>query len=75
MRDKAAGLRGILAGAGAEPTSPSTDPWDFRPVDLEREDSPIARLAEQIADKIKDWLTRGARSARPRRCRSGRATS
>jgi len=37
---------------------PDPDPWDLRPVDLEREDSPIARLADQIADKIKGWLDR-----------------
>ena len=41
------------------------DPWNLRPVDLERSDSPIVRLAEQIADKIKDWLDR--RIALPRR--------
>ena len=38
--------------------APDPDPWDLRPVDLERADSPIVRLAEQIADKIKDWLAR-----------------
>jgi ATP-dependent helicase/nuclease subunit A len=38
--------------------APDPDPWDLRPVDLERSDSPIVRLAEQIADKIKDWLER-----------------
>lgn len=38
--------------------APDPDPWDLRPVDLERSDSPIVRLAEQIADKIKDWLNR-----------------
>ena len=38
--------------------APDADPWDLRPVDLERSDSPIVRLAEQIADKIKDWLAR-----------------
>ncbi|MGC9954671.1 MAG: double-strand break repair helicase AddA [Rhizomicrobium sp.] len=38
--------------------APDPDPWDLRPVDLERSDSPIVRLAEQIADKIKDWLDR-----------------
>jgi len=38
--------------------APDPDPWDLRPVDLERADSPIVRLAEQIAGKIADWLVR-----------------
>ena len=38
--------------------APDPDPWNLRPVDLERADSPIVRLAGQIADKIKDWLVR-----------------
>jgi len=38
--------------------APKPDPWDLRPVDLERADSPISRLADQIADKIKFWLDR-----------------
>ncbi|MBU6298260.1 MAG: double-strand break repair helicase AddA [Alphaproteobacteria bacterium] len=33
-----------------------SDPWDLRPVDLERDDSPLVKLADQIADQIKDWL-------------------
>ncbi|MDE1939488.1 MAG: double-strand break repair helicase AddA [Alphaproteobacteria bacterium] len=37
---------------------PDADPWDLRPVDLERDDSPLVKLADQIAEKIKDWLTR-----------------
>jgi ATP-dependent helicase/nuclease subunit A len=40
------------------PDAPDPDPWDLRPVDLERADSPIVRLAEQIAGKIADWLVR-----------------
>jgi len=44
--------------------APDPDPWDLRPVDLERGDSPIVRLADQIADKIKDWLVRARRPAR-----------
>ncbi|MDE2181775.1 MAG: double-strand break repair helicase AddA [Alphaproteobacteria bacterium] len=36
------------------------DPWHLRPVDVERESGPVARLAEQIADRIKGWLTTGA---------------
>ncbi len=59
LRDKAAGLVEFWP-ALVPSDKPDTDPWDFRPVDLERENSPIARLADQIADKIKDWLTRGA---------------
>ncbi len=38
--------------------APDPDPWDLRPVDLERSDSPVVRLADQIADNIKDWLER-----------------
>jgi ATP-dependent helicase/nuclease subunit A len=38
--------------------APDPDPWDLRPVDLERSDSPIVLLAGQIANKIKDWLER-----------------
>jgi len=34
------------------------DLWDLRPVDLEREDSPVARLAEQIAAKIAGMINR-----------------
>jgi ATP-dependent helicase/nuclease subunit A len=37
--------------------APARDPWDLRPVDMPRETSPVARLAEQIADRIKGWLT------------------
>jgi ATP-dependent helicase/nuclease subunit A len=40
--------------------SPDDDPWDLRPVDREPEASPVVRLAEQIAGRIKDWLLRGA---------------
>ena len=40
--------------------APDPDPWDLRPVDLERADSPIVRLAEQIAGKIAGWLKRRA---------------
>jgi ATP-dependent helicase/nuclease subunit A len=40
--------------------APDRDPWDLRPVDVERASSPVAQLAEQIADRIRDWLRRGA---------------
>lgn len=40
---------------------PDPDPWNLRPVDLERADSPLVKLADQIADRIKDWLDRRAR--------------
>ncbi len=36
------------------------DPWDLRPVDMAEEASPVARLAEQIAGRIKGWLDKGA---------------
>lgn len=36
------------------------DPWDLRPVDMAEESSPVVRLAEQIADRIKGWLNTGA---------------
>lgn len=36
------------------------DPWDLRPVDMPEESSPVVRLAEQIAGRIKDWLNKGA---------------
>ncbi len=36
------------------------DPWDLRPVDLPEEASPVVRLAEQIAGRIKGWLDQGA---------------
>lgn len=39
---------------------PGRDPWDLRPVDMPPEESPVARLAEQIAGRIKKWLTDGA---------------
>ncbi|MDR3527004.1 MAG: double-strand break repair helicase AddA [Rhizomicrobium sp.] len=36
------------------------DPWDLRPVDMAEEESPVARLADQIAGRIKAWLDQGA---------------
>ncbi len=39
---------------------PEHDPWDLRPVDMPREESPVVRLAEQIAGRIKHWLSTGA---------------
>jgi ATP-dependent helicase/nuclease subunit A len=41
--------------------SEDADLWDLRPVDLAREDSPVARLAERIAEKIAGWLKSGER--------------
>lgn len=39
------------------PNAKSTaDPWDLRPLDLVGEDAPLARLAEQIAERIAGWL-------------------
>jgi ATP-dependent helicase/nuclease subunit A len=35
---------------------PDRDPWDFRPVDREKEQSPVVVLAKQIAGRIKGWL-------------------
>jgi ATP-dependent helicase/nuclease subunit A len=35
---------------------PERDPWDFRPVDREKEQSPVVVLAKQIAARIKGWL-------------------
>jgi len=35
--------------------APEIDPYDLRPVDMERESSPVVQLAEQIADRIKKW--------------------
>lgn len=40
--------------------APARDPWDLRPVDMPRESSPVARLADQIADRIKGWLVNHA---------------
>jgi ATP-dependent helicase/nuclease subunit A len=40
--------------------APARDPWDLRPVDMPRESSPVARLADQIADRIKSWLVNHA---------------
>ncbi len=37
--------------------APAQDPWDLRPVDMAKESSPVVRLASQIADRIKGWLT------------------
>jgi ATP-dependent helicase/nuclease subunit A len=37
------------------PDTPDPDPWD-KPVDVERSDSPVVQLANQIAMKIKYWL-------------------
>jgi ATP-dependent helicase/nuclease subunit A len=39
--------------------SEETDPW--APVDAVQSHSPVARLAMQVADRIHDWLKRGAR--------------
>jgi len=36
------------------------DPWDLRPVDAPSEQSPVVRLADQVAARIKDWLATGA---------------
>ncbi len=57
LRTEAAGLVEFWPALKPSET-PEPDPWDLRPVDLERADSPLARLADQIADKIKDWLDR-----------------
>ena len=55
FRTEAAGL--VEFWPALKPSDkPDPDPWDLRPVDLEREDSPLAKLADQIADKIKGWL-------------------
>ena len=43
--------------------TPERDPWDQRPVDRPSEKSPVSQLAEQIAARIKAWLT--ARAALP----------
>jgi ATP-dependent helicase/nuclease subunit A len=32
------------------------DPWNLRPVDLERESGPVARLAITIAERIAGWI-------------------
>jgi ATP-dependent helicase/nuclease subunit A len=58
FRTKAAGL--VEFWPALKPSDkPDPDPWDLRPVDLEREDSPLAKLADQIADKIEGWLESG----------------
>jgi len=36
--------------------TPGRDPWDFRPVDREAEDSPVVLLAREIAARIRGWL-------------------
>jgi ATP-dependent helicase/nuclease subunit A len=40
--------------------TPERDPWDLRPVDMPSEKSPVVRLANQIASRIKDWISTGA---------------
>lgn len=40
--------------------APERDPWDLRPVDMPAEESPVVRLANQIAGRIKEWLTKGS---------------
>jgi ATP-dependent helicase/nuclease subunit A len=40
--------------------APERDPWDLRPVDVETEQSPVVRLAKEIAARIADWLESGA---------------
>jgi ATP-dependent helicase/nuclease subunit A len=35
------------------------DPWDLRPVDRPSDDSPVVRLATQISDRIRQWLSGG----------------
>mgnify|MGYP001358400305 CR=1 FL=1 len=41
------------------PDTPTLDPWNLRPLDLEAEDSPKVVLAKTVADKIAGWLETG----------------
>jgi ATP-dependent helicase/nuclease subunit A len=54
LRKQAAGYVEFWPALKA-PATPDPDPWD-KPVDVERSDSAVVRLANQIAMKIRGWL-------------------